>query len=232
VTGHPARTDPDAYSFWSTYAGFNLNAIYTDNLPYTEAATAWGNAGPTPFIHIENYYENENGSTNQTLRQQNYQAWLSGSCGIVYGQNPLWGFGEPIDNGGLGPVNAMTRTNIQTTAITEIGYLKALHDAYNSHLLVPKTDASLVTTGLGSGTGRIIPALLPLGRIDNNNDVALIYTPSVDFTVQMNNFTQSSVRGRWFNPTDGTFTAASGSPYSNSGTHAFTNIGERVLVLD
>ena len=44
--------------------------------------------------------------------------------------------------------------------------------------------------------------------------------------------TPSSVRARLFDPTNGTFSTVSGSPFANTGTQNIATGGERVLVLD
>lgn len=66
----------------------------------------------------------------------------------------------------------------------------------------------------------------------SDGSFAMIYTPGQNFTVAMSAMTSSSVRGRWYDPAAGSYSAASGSPYGNSGTQAFTAPGTRVLVLD
>ena len=96
--------------------------------------------------------------------------------------------------------------------------------SYAWHLMQPKTDASLVTTALGTGAATICPSRASDGTF------ALIWTPTVNLTVNMTAFTISSVRSRWWNPDDGTFTAI--STVANTGTQAFTPPGARILVMD
>jgi hypothetical protein len=67
----------------------------------------------------------------------------------------------------------------------------------------------------------------------------MIITPSANFSVAMGQLTPSSVRARWFDPGNGTYTNDGASPLANSGTHAFTTPGTNsdsgtdwVLVLD
>ena len=118
-----------------------------------------------------------------------------------------------------------------TNGPIQLGYLRDLVKSYRWWQIVPKTDASLVTSSLGTGAARVYPALIADNDGVNTQSVALIYT-TVNVTVAMTNFTQGSVRGRWFDPITNSFAAAAGSPYANSGTQVFTAPGERVLVLD
>lgn len=226
ITGHPARADENAYSKWNGYTGFNLNSLYipTTNIADDRAATCYGQG--MPFFLIEGGYEGELG-TAASIRMANYTSLLSGACGAFMGNNPIWGFGEPNSNGGAGAAAALSGS-LNSTAAQQMAHFASLVSAYDIALLVPKTDTSLVTTSLGTSgtTGRVCPARA------SDGSYAMIWTNSVNFTVDMTALTPSSVRGRWFNPSDGTYSTASGSPYSNTGTQAFTAPGERVLVLD
>lgn len=221
ITGHPARTDVTAYAAWNGYAGFNLNSIY---IPTTDicddiAATAYGQG--MPFVMIEGGYEGT--ATAAQCRLGMYQSFLSGACGHFFGNTNLWRFGATA-----GVAATALANDLNTTGAQQLAIFGSLLKAYDWHKLVPKIDSSLVTTSLGTSgtTGRVCPALSSDGRF------AMIWTPSVNLTVDMSVFKIASVRGRWFNPSDGSWAAASGSPFANSGTQAFTAPGERVLVLD
>ena len=48
-----------------------------------------------PFFLIESAYENEHGAAELRVRAQAYQALLSGACGHIYGNNPVWHFDGP-----------------------------------------------------------------------------------------------------------------------------------------
>lgn len=229
ICAHPARSQ-DAYALWGpggdNLTGWNLGTTYCQqdgSDAYSLAATAYGRSGPVPFGLIENGYENE--ATLTQMRYSLYSSRLGGSCFEFFGNNPIWGFGEPNANGGAGAASAIAN-NLNTTGATQVGYFVSLMQAYSWWKLVPKTDASLVTTALGTGLSHISPALASDGSF------AMIFTPSVNFTVDMSQITHGSVRARWYDPTAGTFSTDAASPLANSGTHAFTAPGERVLVLD
>jgi hypothetical protein len=230
VTAHNARVDSDAYSNWSGYAGFNLNAIYVGiSVPqesYTEAATAYGRSGPLPFVFMEGDYDSDNPATDADLRRQVWQSVTSGACGHFFGNTPIWGFGEPNASGGAGAAAALA-SGLTTTATREYLHVGALLRAYEWDKLVPKTDTSLVSSSLSSGSSRVCPALSSDGRF------ALIWVPSSQtVTVVMSAFSVSSVRARLYDPTTGAFSTVGGSPFVNSGTQGIATGGERVIVLD
>lgn len=219
-TFHGGRTTP-GYTPANGQPGFAINNIYTDGTEYTYAASEYARSPAMPFFLIEGWYENDGNLTAQGYRRQAWATMLGGGCGHLMGHNDIWGFG------GYGSATAEgTLALLNSTLAQDLQRMVALLESYSWHLLQPKTDTSFVTTSLGTGTSRIIPALASDGSF------GMIWTPSQNFTVDMSALSPSSVRGRWFDPTTGSFTAASGSPYANTGTQAFTAPGERVLVLD
>ncbi len=227
ITGHPMRADAEAYPFWSRYTGFNLNCTYGGQgaLEYELAAAAYARSGPIPFFFIEGDYEGE-GASIVEIRRQVYESLLSGACGHFYGNNPLWGFGEPRANGGGGAANALA-TSLNTTAAQQMVYVKTLFTAYAWEKLQPRTGTELVTTSLGSGSSRICPALASDGSF------AMIRKPtSGAASVNLGALSPTRVRARYFDTVTGTYAAIAGSPFANSGTQVFTWPGERVLVLD
>lgn len=227
ICGHPQRGQ-DAYGLWGpggdNLTGWNLGTTYcaTDGADaYTLAATAYGRSGPIPFVLIEDGYEGEH--TLAEFRRSKYVSVSSGACGIFGGNNPLWGFGEPNFNGGLGAASTLT-TSLNTTGFQQFTYLIWFLRSIAWWKLVPKTDTSLVTTSLGSGTGRVAPALA------NDGSFAIVFSPGVNASVDLTNLTKSSIRARLFDPTTGLFTLVGN--YSNGGIQAFTIAAESVLILD
>lgn len=224
VTYHGGRGD-SGYSVASGQTGFNVNNTYTgiSGTEYDYCATEYARSPAMPFFHIEGWYEGDGNLTDTGYRRQAYATMLSGGCGHMLGVSELWGLGGY----GASTTAAQALANhLNTTVANDMTHFFDLFSAYSWQLLEPKTDTSLITTSLGSGANRII------GARASDGSFAMVWTPTQNFTVAMSALTPSSVRGRWFNPTDGTFAAASGSPYANTGTQAFTAPGERVLVLD
>lgn len=231
VAGHNARTDSDAYSSWGGYSGFNFNTIYTQFNPHTEAAIAYARA--MPFVLIEGYYENENNSTLETLVRQAVVTVLSGGCGHFFGNNPMWGLGDPVANGGIGAAAALANY-LNTSGTQKMANVRALFAAYAWWLLMPRTDSSLVTSSLGSGDSRAAPALASDGSF------ALVWkNDSLPITVNLAALSKPSIRARWFDPLNATYRTVFGSPFTNTGAQSFAHPGANsnaglswVLALD
>jgi hypothetical protein len=224
MTGHGGR-NTEAWTVWNGQPGFNLNNIYCggDGISHDDAAAAYARSGPVPFFLIEGAYGNA--QTDAQCRLQAYQALLSGACGHFFGTFPLWGFGEPNANGGIGAAAAL-RDYLGTPVTLQMGHVKALFTAYPWQLLVPRTDASLVTSGLGSGASRICPARASDGSF------AMVWVPGTGgITVNMSALAPANVRARWYRATTGTYAAV--GTFANTGTRSFAPPGaESVLVLD
>lgn len=224
ITAHGSRA-VSAYDSWNGQAGFNLNNIYSDTEEYQLAATEYGRSGPMPFFLIEAQYDG-GPATPADCRRQAYTSVLSGSCGHLFGNYPIWGFGEPNANGGAGPAAALTN-GLTTTATSQMAYVKALFSLYRWELLQPKTDTSLVSSSLGSAGTRVCPARASDGSF------AMIWIPtSQTVTVVMSAIASSNVRARLYDTTTGSYTTVSGSPFANTGIQNIASGGERVLVLD
>lgn len=235
ITGHTGRCstgvagDGEAYNFWSGKTGFRLNNIYSDqagtagSAAYQLAANAWARSPAMPFFLIESYYEQRGGS-NSGQRLDILQAVFSGACGYFHGQDPLWALGAPGSLGG-GAAQSVA-SDLDTEGSREMAYLYDLMTAYQWWTLEPKTDASLVTSSLGSGASRICPARSSTGAF------AMIYMRDAgSVTVVMSSLAPSTVRARWWNAATGAF-AAIGN-FANTGSQGFTSPGsDRVLVLD
>ncbi len=224
ITGHGSR-NTESYTIWNGQTGWNLNNIYVDldGISQPASATAYARSGPIPFFLIEGAYGGA--QPDAACRLQVYQSILSGACGHCFGTFPIWGFGEPHANGGIGPATALL-TSLDTPATRQMTYVRGLFLSYPWWKLVPRTDSSLVTTALGSGTSRICPALA------NDHSFAMVWTTGSRFSLNMAALATPGIRCRWYDPVQGNFTAVSDSPFANTGIRAFSPPGERVLVLD
>lgn len=228
ISGHTARNGTgvvsgEAYKAWTTgYTGFNLNNVYghddPDDMP-TLMATAVTRTG-FPCFMIEAGYENTDGADNAAWSAA--QAILSGCLGgALHGHDALWHFGSYAPNNtGVASVLSSYLSSSWVSAQN----LYAMLLSFQWWKLEPKTDNSLITTAKGTGISSICPALASDGSF------AMVWTPNVAITVVMSALTPSSVRARWFNYGDGSYTAI--GTYSNTGTQVFTPSANRILVLD
>ncbi len=149
-------------------------------------------------------------------------ASLSGASGHIYGNNPVWLFAS----GWQSALDAPGAATLQ--------YLKSLFDSLAWWTLTPDTGGTLLTSGVGTGSGRAAAARASDGSF------AVLYMPSSrTIAVNLGQLTGPNVRARWYDPTNGTYSTVSGSPFAASGSRNFTptgnnarGFGDWVLVLD
>lgn len=141
---------------------------------------------------------------------------LSGGTGQLYGNANTWWIGGNWLN------------ELDTTGVTQLGYGTKLFSAYPWYNLVPDQNHTVVTAGYGT-----FVAAMPL--LSNNSYVtaastsdgqlAMAYIPMQEtITVDLSQLS-GQVTASWYDPTLGTYTAVSGSPFANSGTMQFTPPG-------
>jgi hypothetical protein len=140
---------------------------------------------------------------------------------VCFGNEQLWGFGCANNLIANGPA-ATLASSLNTTGAQHSTIFAQVMQMYPWWKLVPQTGIYLVSTSLYSGASTISPAL------SSDGTFAFIYTAGGNgFSVQLGVMQVGSFAARWYDPTNGTFTTASGSPFTNSpGTfHAFTTPG-------
>jgi hypothetical protein len=173
-----------------------------------------------PFFLIESRYEGE-GATAQVVRAQAYQAILSGAVGHVMGNNPVWSFSSGWQSA-LDSPGAVTLT-----------HLRGLVGSIAWWSLQPDIDGTLMTAGAGSDSTRAAAA------VASDGSFALIYTPEArDLSVNLARLSGPNVRARWYDPTSGSYQAASGllpaagSQVLRPSSANAAGDGDWVLVLD
>ena len=198
----------------------NATYVHIDDV-VAEAFTEYSRS-TMPFFQIEARYENESGAGGHEVRQQAYQAVLSGATGQVIGNFPLWRFasGWPAA--------------LNSAGSRSLIHLRALLEARAWHLLVPDQTGAVLTAGVSAGVDRAATARASDGSF------VLAYTPSVrPLTLDITQLAGPNVVARWYDPTNGAFTAIAGSPFTASGPRTFTppsanaaGDGDWVLVLE
>jgi len=199
-----------------------VNNIYTQVDDVVSEAFTEYNRSTMPFFLIEAIYENESGAGAHTVRQQAYQAALSGATGQVIGNHPLWRFASGW------------RAALNSAGSRSMIHLRALLEARQWHLLVPDQSGTVLTAGTGTGASRAATARASDGSF------VLAYTPSVrTLTLDLARLAGPNVLARWYDPTNGAFTAITASSFAASGSRTFTppsanadGDGDWVLVLE
>jgi uncharacterized protein DUF4038/collagenase-like protein with putative collagen-binding domain len=198
-----------------------VNDIYTHIDDVVSDAFGEYQRSQMPFFLIEAQYEGE-GADQSTVRQQAYQAVLSGAFGQVMGNNPIWWFGS-------GWQQALASPGAQT-----LSYLPALLAGRAWWTLVPDINHTVLTNGVNAGADQAATARASDGSF------VLAYIPFArTVTVDLARVNGPHVVARWYDPANGTFTTAAGSPFIASGLHDFPSAGvnssgfrDWVLVLE
>jgi hypothetical protein len=218
-TFHGSRGTSALGYLGGTESWLNVNNIYTDGNTVVQNAFVEYQRSTMPFFLIEASYEFE--SASETLvRTQAYQASLSGAMGHLYGG--IWRFANGWE------------ADLNPPGLASLRHLRTLIDSYAWWTLVPDTNNTMLTAGVGSGSSRAVGARSSAGAF------AILYAPSVRaLTVDLTGMSGPSVRARWFDPTSGAYTEASGSPFAASGSVTLTptgsngrGLGDWVLVLE
>jgi len=241
--GNVNRSAYIADSTWfSGRPSLDLDWIYSHFCPYDPFyASGW--TGPK-FLGEGDYEGDPNSGADATtlkmLRQMHCWAALSGCAGQLYGNHITWPVGA-VDNGTVYIADTAWKTNLATTGATHFLNLHAWLKTKSWWLFVPAKSGYTGDTGVATA-GYGTPVKSPSGTahtdLSNNDYCATVRTsdgravysfvPSAHsgtLTIDMTKLSGSSVVGRWYDVTNNGYTAASGSPYTNSGTHAFSTPG-------
>lgn len=211
---------------------FTMNWAYPYTPAYADIRYAYGQTPTLPAVMGESNYEGEqNPSTDgcNTIRNCRLQEWwtmTSGATGQFYGCHC-----------GLTLTNANYPNGIDTTGVTQLGYQTSLLKTIAWWTLAPQTNGAgqLITSGGGtfSSTCSGIPCISTNTYVSAaksaDSTLALIYSPGPSgdqtFTVDFSKMANSSTTARWYDPTNGTYTTVTGSPFTNASGAASITAG-------
>jgi hypothetical protein len=201
----------------------SLDAAYTYYETYDCVLAAYNSSPTLPVFMIEANYEGENntgffsGTTGTfVLREQEYWTMTSGATGQLYGSHytnhflPGW------------------KLNMNTPGALEIKYLMQLFGSLPWWNLVPDQTHQIVTSGYGTYNGS--SGNLPASHYSTtawvtDGSLAVVYDPAGNaLTVNLAKFSGPAT-ARWYDPSNGTYTSITGSPFANSGSHVFSTPG-------
>jgi len=212
---------------WPRAAWLTVNDIYTGGLEYADAGRARALAPPRPFFLVEARYENEHGTTPQTLRAQAYWTVLSGGFGQVFGNCPTWSFGAP-------EAAAFCRAGSWRDALHAQGsmnmaFLRRLLEARHWSSLVPDLAHAVLTAGYGTfGSSDYATAAC---AADGSSLVAYLPTAR-PVTVSGSRLAGSAMTAWWYDPGTGTARRIGTFPTAATRTFAPPAAGDWVLVMD
>jgi Protein of unknown function (DUF4038)/Putative collagen-binding domain of a collagenase len=211
--------------------------VYSYYETYDYASQAYGSSPTVPCFLGESNYEggNNTGSLSSNanawiLRMQNWWTVTSGCMGTTWGN-------ESVNHNDSG-----YPASLNTTATAEVVNLPNLLAQYKWWNLVPDSGHAVVTSGYGTSNPsneNLYTATYATTAWIADGSLAITYTPVAHtLTVAMSKFA-GPVTPRWYDPSNGTFTAIGSSALSNSGTKTFSTPGNNhdgnsdwVLVLD
>lgn len=234
ISAHNTRGQM-AVSPWPGASWLNVNNTYsTYAATYQAAQSAYNLSPPKPFFQVEGYYENEHAMTTQQLRAQAYWTVLSGGMGFIFGNCPAWGVGSPAASFCSG-ANPDWKSQLNGPGSTGMMYAQQVFSAHAWQNLAPDWSHTLVTAGYGAfgAADYATAARTPDGTL------GMAYLPTRrTVTVDMSRFS-GAVTARWYDPSNGAYSAITGSPFAATGTQPFTPLGNNsagdgdwVLVLE
>jgi len=224
MTAH-VDAEQSARDVWSD-SWLALNTVYTYVATAPKTLAAYARSSVLPLFLIESAYENEHGSTPQSLRNQAYGAVLSGATlGHVFGNCPVWGFGSTAGFCAAKTIDWQQQLN-STGARTLSLVGRVLMSRDFAHLR-PDATHTVMTAGYQSGRtyaatarttdGAFIIAYIPTRR-----------TVTLDLTQVAGSF----ARAWWVNPS--TAQASLIGDFPTSAPQAFTtpSSSDWLLVVD
>lgn len=200
----------------------NLNWAYTYYATYPEVLYAYETYTNLPLIMGETFYEWSpfytagNGpepTLDNVIRRQEWWDALSGEAGQIYGNNYTYQFASGWQE------------NLDTIGVAQLQYCDNLLLSNEWYSLVPDANNTFVIGGHGTYNASdsvITNSTYVLGARTPDGVLGIIYIPArTTITLAMSSFT-NVVTAQWYDPGSGVYSTVSGSPFSNTGTEAFT----------
>jgi hypothetical protein len=204
-------------TLWSSI--LSLDWVYSWPSQYDTLLRAYASSPVMPTFLGEAQYEYQTViylGTPLRLRLQEWWTMTCGATGILYGNGNVLTF-----------TDASWKKFIISPGATQLGYLNSLLSSIRWYDLIPDTSHHLLISGLGRYISYSDPAknTYATAAMTSDGSTALIYAPTVrTMTVDMSRFS-TPVSAKWFDPSNGSYIAISGSPFVNSGTQKFTPVG-------
>jgi fibronectin type 3 domain-containing protein len=200
-----------------------LDSAYTYYETYDMVLQSYNSSPTIPTYLVESNYEYENntgalpGNTGPyVLREQAYWTMLSGGTGQIYGNHYVWMFATGW------------QSFLDSPGALEIQYVNQLFGSVPWWELVPDSAHAVVTAGYGNYDGanqNLTTATYCTTSWITDGSLALTYCPNAaTLTVDLGQFS-GTVTAQWYDPSNGTYSAVSGAPFTNSGSQDFTTPG-------
>ncbi len=187
-----------------------LDAAYTYYPTYAQVLKEYNRSRFVPVFMAEARYEFEGNPPDYgdppILRREAYWSMLSGAAGQFYGNHYTWPFAPDWQN------------HLDTPGSRQITRLKKLFSSLPWFRLIPDQRHRVVTAGYGTfsvansvaGSDYVTTAATP------DRKLAISYLPAGGAVVVDLTRFAGSVRARWYDPTNGTYTPSKGTPFRNT----------------
>lgn len=219
------QTESQAITPWPGETWIDINNIYTySRTLYEKAYDAYVVSPPKPFFLLESRYENELGTTAQSLRAQSYWSTLAGGFGHVFGNCPIWHFGYSPSWCGLADWVA----ELDDPGSTNMTHYRLLFESRHWYEMVPDFDNTVVTVGYGMWGSTDYA----MAASTEDGSSIIVYIPLLkSITVNMSTIAGPTVRAWWYAPATGSALEIGTYP---KGTYSFVPPTDTdwVLVLD
>ncbi len=214
----------------------SVNATYTYSPTYFQMWHSYNHTPIAPTFLMEAHYDLMDYGhpidygTPSVLRRQEYWTMLSGGKGQLYG------------NGYTCEFMSGWKFYVDTVGVTQLEIWHRFFSALPWQDLVPDQDHAVVTAGLGTlgdMQSRVSKTDFATASKTPDGSFVIAYMPTArTITVNMSSL-KTPASGKWFDPTNGSYTTIDGQPFSNQGTRQFTPPGNNhegdsdwVLLLD
>ena len=212
-TAH-CRAWTSALEQWAGEPWLNVDNVYTYGSLADTARKEYARPERMPFFLLESTYENEgNAATARRVRQQAYEALLSGAFGHVFGSSPMWHFSGPGTNGVVHPD---WRRTLDSAGAHDMMRVRDLFKAIEWWRLAPDLDRRFLRDP-GEGQDK------PSGALADNGAFGLIYFPKpARVHIDLARLSSPRATARWIDPATGRTEAAEIGARENDGGHAFS----------
>jgi hypothetical protein len=213
---HTAHCGPGDSSLdvWEGESWLDLDAIYTyGSVADTALAERARLDGRMPFFLIESLYENEGDADAARLRTQAWHALLSGACGQMFGNSPIWHFEWPRADARV----MDWRDTLDSEGARSMSVLRRFFESMPWTELEPDARGSLLVAGAGKGMRRAVAAATPDGRL------AVVYAPDRRrLRLDLDRLVGPEIEAAWFDPASGAYRPTSVPRFRAAGARTFS----------
>ncbi len=213
-----------------------INSTYTYSPTYIQMLHSYNQTPVAPTYLVEAHYDLENVGkppdygTPSVLRREEYWTMLSGGMGQLYGSAYTW------------TLMSGWQFYLDTAGVTQLTIWNKFFSSIPWQDLIPDQDHTVLSAGLGTYGNlqtRVSQSDYCTAARTPDGSFVVAYLPTVrEITVNMASL-KAPANARWFDPTNGTYTAIPGGPFAPAGTQRFTPPGNNhdgdrdwVLLLD